>query len=285
MSYRRSSHRPMGAADVASPTRTRTSTEVRSPTSTSTDAYTSGNVTVTGGAGAGAHTTVHIHGPQQPRSAATRREHQGWLGRRLAPVVRATPDGYKAQDVSAPSNYVRATDHPDVSRSLVPRATWGTPAPVGNYFPVGVDGEPAIVSVGSFISLARALLNNQPATTKHAVAYASFEASAPTILTFGDVGSRDALYNGVVSTGAIAKQPVEWIAKFSRDADGDWISAANRRLTATTVRKTDWMNQIPWVVAGGVVIAAAVYLTRTMKKRAAGRGRTRSRSLARARRR
>lgn len=153
------------------------------------------------------------------------------------------------------------------------------------YFPVG--SSDAIPSVGAFLSLARALLNGQPATVKYANAYAGFEATAPRVLPYSTAAARDAHYASIVSTGQADGRSVEWISKFTRDADGDWVSAANRRLTATTIttRKTDWKNQIPWVVAGGVVIAAAVYLTRTMKKRAAGGRRTsRIRGLARARR-
>lgn len=111
------------STEVRSPTST--STEVRSPTSTSTDAYTAGNVTVTGGAGAGAYTNVNIYGPPKPRTPASRLEHARWRAGRLAPAIRATPDGYYAQDVSALTTRPMATDmeHPDISPSLVPRAT------------------------------------------------------------------------------------------------------------------------------------------------------------------
>lgn len=55
-------------------------------------------------------------------------------------------------------------------------------------------------------------------------------------------------------------------------------------LRTSTTKKTDWRNQIPWIVSGVVVVAAAVYLTRTMKRGVARRGRRKLRTLARARR-
>lgn len=57
---------------------------------------------------------------------------------------------------------------------------------------------------------------------------------------------------------------------YNKTNEQDWRSVENNFNLLRSKSRVDWRSQVPWIVAGGVVLVAAVYFTRT-RKRAPGR--------------